>query len=435
MNRDHDRPGFGSARRAGMLPKQPMALGRALPLCLLALLCGCCFGGCGGRAPRAADSRDDAPHEDSPRLVWSSILPRHCAGGLKDFSPDGQQIVLTLGESRTTGAADEAISRLWIVGAAQPPRRVTDGRWDGAPQWSPSGSSIAYVSHPHSPLVERPTGPQTAEDELERYRWLATVVCVLDVATGTVSSLELPEANYELIRWSPKGDLIACRSLDVVSKQAALDSAGALHLVIVDPGKRTAVTHALGADVFIIDDLAWSPDGSVIAVAHRALEAGQHVRRISLLDVTTGRLRAVHTTSRPRHWDQVVFDRRTDACAFTAFTKEKGETTGVLRAINAHGGEPTETARLAVSSPDALDVPLAAPDGAGLAALVFQSSNVAVPGYLLWTHRGVGGSWELPRSFTCPMLIAWSPDSRRIALAYGPREGRTIAVYELPVQP
>jgi dipeptidyl aminopeptidase/acylaminoacyl peptidase len=430
MTRDHDQPGFGNT-----LPKQPIALGRIPPLCLLALLCGCCFGGCGGRAPRAADSRDDALHEDSPRLVWSSVLPRHCAGGLRDFSPDCQQIVLTLGESRTTGAADEAISRLWIVGAAQPPRRVTDGRWDGTPQWSPSGNSIAYVSHPHPPPVQRPTGPQTAEDQLERYRWLATVVCVLDVAAGTVSSLELPEANYELIRWSPKGDLIACGSSDVVSKQAALESVGPLHLVIVDPGKHTAVAHAVGADVVSIDDLAWSPDGSTIAVDQHVLEAGQHVRRISLLDLTTGRLQAVHTTSGPRHWDQVVFDRRTDACSFTVFTKEKGETMGVLRAINTHGGEPTETARLAVGSPDALDVPLVAPDGAGLAALACQSRNLAVPGYLLWTHRGVGGSWELPRSFTCPMLIAWSPDSRRIAMAYGPMESRTIAVYELPVQP
>ena len=61
------------------------------------------------------------------------------------LSPDGQRIAFTIAKpNRDTDGYDSSI---WEVRAdgATPPRRLTYGRQDSSPRWSPDGTQLAFL--------------------------------------------------------------------------------------------------------------------------------------------------------------------------------------------------------------------------------------------------------------------------------------------------
>ena len=61
------------------------------------------------------------------------------------LAPDGSAAIVAA--CRPSFAADAAVGQLWLVdpAAAAPPRRLTRGVRDTAPQYSPDGSAVAFL--------------------------------------------------------------------------------------------------------------------------------------------------------------------------------------------------------------------------------------------------------------------------------------------------
>src|SRR3989442_2054112 len=73
------------------------------------------------------------------------------------ISPDGRQVAYVLVTVNTKHDGYE--TSLWLVATdgASPPRRITAGPHDGAPRWSPDGTTLAFLrtkdGHPQLHLL------------------------------------------------------------------------------------------------------------------------------------------------------------------------------------------------------------------------------------------------------------------------------------------
>src|SRR2546422_4524469 len=74
------------------------------------------------------------------------------------ISPDGRQVAYVL--VTVTTKHDSYETSLWLVATdgASPPRRITAGPHDGAPRWSPDGTTLAFLRPKdcHPPLYLLP---------------------------------------------------------------------------------------------------------------------------------------------------------------------------------------------------------------------------------------------------------------------------------------
>src|SRR6266508_4733645 len=86
------------------------------------------------------------------------------------ISPDGRQAAYVL--VTVNAKHDGYETSLWLVGAdgASPPRRLTAGPRDGAPRWSPDGSTLAFLrakdGRPQLYLLPL-TGGEAQQQEIE----------------------------------------------------------------------------------------------------------------------------------------------------------------------------------------------------------------------------------------------------------------------------
>src|SRR5438045_7094069 len=86
------------------------------------------------------------------------------------ISPDGRQVAYVL--VTVNAKHDGYETSLWLVNTdgASPPRRVTAGPRDGAPRWSPDGSTLAVVRPPDGrpPLYLLPLSSGEAQQLSDR---------------------------------------------------------------------------------------------------------------------------------------------------------------------------------------------------------------------------------------------------------------------------
>lgn len=132
-------------------------------------------------------------------------------------------------------------------------------RWPSSPTVSPDGRRVAFTVH-------------RIDLEADGYRsnlWVMDTDTNTDADTdGSGSPRQLTWSGFDSTpRWSPDGHWIAFR-------RGGEDAPGQLHLLPVDGGEaRQVVTHPLG-----VDDIVWSPDGSLIAYTARVPEDGRYER-------------------------------------------------------------------------------------------------------------------------------------------------------------
>lgn len=200
-------------------------------------------------------------------------------------SPDGSLVAYVRQEMDLD--ANEARTAIWVVPAAggQAPRRLTGGRGDRLPRWSPAGDRIAFVS-------DRSGKPQ---------------LHVIDVAGGEARRIETGANPGQAPCWSPDGSRIAFVAQVEVppegprhpgepaelrpGRQGANAPAGPRIRVIADYDYRAdgrgffddryAHVHVVAADGseperrltdgrFAHDEPCWLPDGrSLLVRAHR----------------------------------------------------------------------------------------------------------------------------------------------------------------------
>ncbi|MGW7518502.1 amidohydrolase family protein [Streptomyces sp. NPDC054796] len=184
-------------------------------------------------AKSAKDTKDT--HEDVPFSVTVSVARAayrrrapeltsdrtHDVLGIADpvLSPDGRKV------------AFRALNALWLLPVGGRPRKIVDdGYFNAAPDWSPDGRTLVYVSD------------RAGVPNLWSY----------DVAAGTSRQLTgLPDGQLSP-RWSPDGSRIAYQ-----------DESGATWVLRVADGTVTKVLTPL----YQPGPPSWSPDGKVLAMA------------------------------------------------------------------------------------------------------------------------------------------------------------------------
>ncbi|MFB9313417.1 alpha/beta hydrolase family protein [Nocardioides plantarum] len=187
-----------------------------------------------------------------PELVSSLLFPLD-----PQVSPDGRRVAWTVTTFGMDGEHPEA--GLWVADVGgDPGRQWTFGNHDSSPRWSPDGSRLAFLS-----------------DRKERG---THGVYVLDVAGGEARPVVVRKRDVAAVAWSPDGGRLAFLAPDEPDdederREKDKDDAEVhgerwqrLHLWLVEvDGDRAEPTRLDDLDRHLVE-LAWSPDGTRIAV-------------------------------------------------------------------------------------------------------------------------------------------------------------------------
>lgn len=209
--------------------------------------------------------------------------------GSPEISPDGRRVAYTV---RTPNWDDNAYeTQIWLADVASGAvRQLTNSKRSSlAPQWSPDGQRLAFISD--------------RSDKRQLY--------VINPDAGEAEALTAGEEGVRAFEWAPDGSHIAYTSTE--PKPAAIKEREKKYgeFEIVDHDRRmthlfvidlnTRATRQLTSGAFTVGSFAWSPDGAALAFDHRIDDdpADGGTANISIVTVADGRVRPLVTQEGP----------------------------------------------------------------------------------------------------------------------------------------
>jgi dipeptidyl aminopeptidase/acylaminoacyl peptidase len=235
------------------------------------------------------------------------------------LSPDGSAVTFTV--QRVGATYDKYRTAVWLAptDGGEPARQLTIGaRRDNHARWAPDGRTIAFLSDRRTSVEDEPTAPKEREDAIQVH---------LLPAAGPGEARRLTDLPRGVtgFSWSPDGKRLAVLSASRAADREAdakarrrledakpgtppvsdyrffdrlryqADSAGFVQtriaqvwIVDAETGAARRLTNLANG----VDDLAWSPDGTRLALATPSARDADLVfnGRIVVADVETGRL-------------------------------------------------------------------------------------------------------------------------------------------------
>lgn len=203
--------------------------------------------------------------------------------GPPSLSPNGDYAVVAA--TRADLADDEYRSALWLVPVddSEPPRQLTHGRHDSAPRHSPDGRWIAFL--------------RAAGDDKPQLHLLPTdggdARAITDLPGGAGAPVWSPDSTAvafcarvpEPGRYGQDDAVPAAKEPPrrITGLQYRLDDVGFTidrrsHVFVVDVTAETPVAEQITDGDYDDTEVAWSPDGSVLAFMSRRHEGREHDR-------------------------------------------------------------------------------------------------------------------------------------------------------------
>ena len=217
---------------------------------------------------------DTAAAQTKRPMTFADIMELKNVGGVA-LSPDGSKVVYTVSgwehpnarpatdptkPDTAKGDKHETRSHIWMVGAAGgTPRQLTfSERGENAPQWSPDGRSIAFLSSRGSAADAK------------------TQIWILPLDGGEAYQLTTSKENVSGFEWSKDGSHIAFLAVDTLPKtdeaktarrddpQVFEDNFRLSHAWVIDVATKRATEVAHG-NFTVAGAPTWSSDGTRLA--------------------------------------------------------------------------------------------------------------------------------------------------------------------------
>lgn len=262
------------------------------------------------------------------------------------ISPDGKLVAYTVDTPVAAGKHRDA--HIWLASTDQtaaPRPFVYSGSADSSPEWSPDGTSLAFLSDRPNPLAQggnspfafslapgttRPDipakSPDTAPDQPN-----GMALWLISLSGGEAQPLTSLPGSIRSFKWSPDGKSIAFVRTDVDSKEEHDRKAAkndethidtAYHydrLWMYDIAAHQA--RLLTAQDSNIDTLDWSPDGkSIVSRVSPTprLDDYWRVSKVVVFDATTGAI--ARTIEEHSGYEPPSFSHDGNYIAFSRFT-------------------------------------------------------------------------------------------------------------------
>ena len=291
--------------------------------------------------------------KDGKRLLTALDLMKISGVSAPRISPDGSRVVYTVSETKMEKDKEwKNVTQLWLVGTTGgKPRQYTRGEKSaGAPEWSPNGSMIAF-------LTDR-------EKDGERQVWM------MMADGGEAWAVTSHKGGVSGFRWSPDGKQLLLLATDQPSKDEEDRKKVKDDTMVIDHDIR--MSHLWLFDIdrkqekrltenFTVSDPQWSPDGARVTFTTRPTPKADDgsLSDVWVLTIANGEKKKL--TNAPGSSDLARWSPNGKWIAFTGSPETgSGPSTTYLYLVPADGGIPKQvTTKFDLS----VGTPVWSPDG------------------------------------------------------------------------
>jgi dipeptidyl aminopeptidase/acylaminoacyl peptidase len=291
---------------------------------------------------QAQDSRTETQNtptatraHNGKKLLSAMDLMKIATVGSPRISPDGSRIAYTVGEVKMEKDKEwKTVTQVWVVPVAGG-KAIQFTRGDKnstAPDWSPDGSSLAFLSD--------------REKDGERQVWM------MMANGGEAWAVTSHKGGVTAFRWSPDGKQLLLSGTDQPNKDEEERKKIKDDTIVIDRDLRmthlwtwnieTKAEKRLTEGNFTVSDAQWSPDGSRITYTTRPTPKADDGSLSDVWIMTVGsgekkKLMAVKGSS-----DNARFSPDGKWIAYTGSSDPTGVSTTFLYLIPVDGGAPRE---------------------------------------------------------------------------------------------